>query len=287
MKVATSFRRRHNRQSGYVLMVILLILALLIIALVAIAPREAAQIRRDREEETIHRGNEYARAVKRFYRKVGRYPVRIEELESTNNTRFLRKRYTDPMTGQEFRILHYGEQKSVPKGLFGAAIGTAGAGGGAGGISTGPGGASGGLAGAIIGNTMGGGPMGGGQTTGSMGAPTFGGTVPAQGGTGTDSGDSGRAQTPGTPGSNMGTTLGSGPTFGGGPIIGVAGTKDQASIKTWNDKTNYRDWEFYYDPRFDTQQQQQQGIPGGLGQPGQQPGGGRNPNPNPGSRRPK
>ena len=286
MKLSTSFRRRRNRESGYVLMVILLILALLIIALVAIAPRQAAQIRRDREEETIHRGTEYARAVKRFYRKVGRYPVRIEELESTNNTRFLRKRYTDPMTGQEFRVLHYGEQKSVPKGLFGAAIGTGGPGGGAAGITTGPGGAGGGLPGVIIGNTMGGGPMGGGpmggQTSGGMGAPTFGGTAP--GVPGTDSGDSGRAQTPGTPASNMGTTIGSGPTFGGGPIIGVAGTKDQASIKTWNDKTNYRDWEFYYDPRFDQQQQQQQGIPGAIGQPGQQP---QNPNPNPGSRSPK
>src|SRR5213078_4652260 len=98
MRVATQFRRRHDRQSGYVLIVILLMLALMILALVAIAPREAAQIRRDREEETIHRGNEYARAVKRFFHKTGRYPTRIEELESTNNMRFLRKRYTDPMT---------------------------------------------------------------------------------------------------------------------------------------------------------------------------------------------
>jgi type II secretory pathway pseudopilin PulG len=267
MKVANSFRRRRNRQSGYVLMVILLILALLIIALVAVAPREAAQIRRDREEETIHRGTEYARAVKRFYRKVGRYPVRIEELESTNNMRFLRRRYTDPMTGQEFRILHYGEQKSVPKGLFGAPAGVAAGGAGGAGIASGGGG---GLPGAIIGNTMGGSPMGG-----SMGAPTFGGTAPG-------SGDSGQPQTPGTPASNMGSAVG-GPTFGGGPIIGVAGTKDQASLKTWNDKTNYRDWEFYYDPRFDTQQQQG-GVQGGVGQPGNPAGG---PNPNPGSKGPK
>src|SRR3954464_8519382 len=171
MRTHPLFRRRHDRQSGYILMVILLMLALLLIALVAIAPREATQIRREREEETIHRGNEYARAVKRFYRKFGRYPTRVEELENTNNTRFLRKRYTDPMTGQEFRVLHYGEQKSVPKGLFGAAIGT----GGAGGINVGA--AGGGLAGAVLGNAMGGGA----QAGGSMGAPTFGGTSPGAG----------------------------------------------------------------------------------------------------------
>ncbi|MDP9269233.1 MAG: hypothetical protein M3P27_13045, partial [Acidobacteriota bacterium] len=275
MRVATRFRRLPSPESGYVLMVILLMLALLMIALVAIAPREAAQIRRDREEETIHRGTEYARAVKRFYRKVGRYPTRIEELESTNNMRFLRKRYTDPMTGQPFRVLHYGEQKSVPKGLFGAPIGVAGsAGAGGGGLSAGAGG---GLPGAIIGNAMGGSPLGGGQasggqTGGGMGAPTFGGTAPGSSVAGSGGTTGGTA---GTPASSMGT-LGSGPTFGGAPIIGVAGTKDQTSLKTWNDKTNYRDWEFYYDPRFDTQPQPQLAVPGGVGQPGN-PAGGTNP----------
>jgi len=261
-------------------MVILLMLALLIIALVAIAPREAAQIRRDREEETIHRGTEYARAVKRFYRKVGRYPVRIEELENTNNIRFLRKRYTDPMTGQEFRVLHYGEQKSVPKGLFGAPAGLAGTGatGGAAIGGVGAGGATGGLAGAVIGNTMGGNMSGDNNAGGSMGAPTFGGTAPC-GTPGGTAGDSGQPQNIGTPASGLAT----GPTFGGGPVIGVAGTKDQMSIKTWNDKTNYKDWEFYYDPRFDTQQAQ--GVPGGVGQPGN-PGGNKNPNA-PGSHGPK
>ena len=242
MRISTSFRRRPSPESGYVLMVILLLLALLMVALVAVAPREATAIRRDREAEMIHRGTEYARAVKRFYRKVGRYPTRIEELESTNNMCFLRKRYPDPITGGEFRLLHFGEQKSTPKGLFGAAIGTTGAGVGA------P--AGGGLPGAIIGNTFGGGPSGG------MGGGTTGGQQPTS---------------PGTPAGSLSQPLGgSGPTFGGGPIIGVAGTKDQMSIKEWNGKSNYKDWEFYYDPRFD--QQQQAGAVGGVsGQPGQNP----------------
>ncbi|MBI2677215.1 MAG: hypothetical protein HYX28_00365 [Candidatus Koribacter versatilis] len=281
MKVSSHFSRPNRRlDAGYVLMVILLMLALLIISLLAIAPREATQIRREREAETIRRGNEYARAVKRFYRKVGRYPVRIEELENTNNTRFLRKRYVDPMTGQEFRVLHYGEQKSVPKGLFGAPMGVTG-GGGIGGV--GAGGAGGGLPGAIIGNAMGGGA----SAAGSMGAPAFGGTAP-----GGNSDQSRSPQSPGTPASSLSSPLGGGTTFGGGPIIGVAGTKDQASIKDWNGKTNYRDWEFYYDPRFDQQQQPQGvGLPNGLGQPNNtgQPAGGQRPNNPPpgGSRGPK
>lgn len=231
MRVSRSFRGRHGGQAGYVLIAVLLLLALLIIALVAIAPREATAIRRDREIEAIHRGTEYAKAVKRFYRKFGRYPTRLEELENTNNMRFLRRRYTDPVSGQEFRILHYGEQKSVPRGLFGAPFGASGAGGIAGG----------GLPGAVLGNTMGGGASQpgatrpGGQATGGVGA-----------------------------------SLGSGPVFGGGPIIGVAGVKDQTSLKDWNGKTNYKDWEFYYDPRFDLQAQQPGGA-GGIPQPAGSP----------------
>ena len=32
------------------------------------------QMKRDREEEMIHRGTEYARAIKKYYKKFGRYP---------------------------------------------------------------------------------------------------------------------------------------------------------------------------------------------------------------------
>lgn len=250
MRISSRFARRHSRDSGYVLIAILLMLALLIIALAAVAPRQATQIRRDREEEAIHRGTEYAKAVKRYFRKFGRYPTRIEELESTNNTRFLRKRFKDPITGEDFRILRYGEQKSVPRGLFGAPLGATGAGGLAGG----------GLAGAVIGNALGGGAQAGGQ----------------------------QPQSPGTPASSMSQPLGSGQTFGGGPIIGVAGVKDQTSLKEWQGKTNYKDWEFYYDPRFD-QQAQQGGVPGGIPQPvgsplnPQSPQSPQQPNPQPNS----
>src|SRR5258708_16513386 len=60
-----------------------------------------------------HRGTAYMRAIQHFYKKLGRYPMRVEELEDTNNVRYLRKRYKDPMnkdpaTGQEkdFKLLH-------------------------------------------------------------------------------------------------------------------------------------------------------------------------------------
>src|SRR5205814_7869921 len=52
-----------------------------------------------------HRGVQYSRAIRRYVKKVGRYPSRIEELEDTNNIHFLRRRYKDPITGKDFKLL--------------------------------------------------------------------------------------------------------------------------------------------------------------------------------------
>src|ERR1700688_4629166 len=79
------------------------------------------QVKRNREEELIHRGVQYSRAMKHFVKKFGRYPTRLEELENTNQVRFLRKRYKDPITGKDFKLLHVGEvQMSFGAGIPGA-----------------------------------------------------------------------------------------------------------------------------------------------------------------------
>lgn len=102
-------RRRARGQEGYILLVLMLMAALILIGLAMEAPAIGTQIRRDREQELIHRGAQYARAIKRYYKKFGAYPVRIEQLENTNNIRFLRKKYKDPITGQDFRLLRFGD----------------------------------------------------------------------------------------------------------------------------------------------------------------------------------
>src|SRR6202140_5300069 len=101
------------RQRGYMLITLMLALALITIGLLTVLPEIGQQIRRDREEEMRHRGTAYMRAIQHFYKKNGRYPSRLEELENTNNIRFLRKRYKDPIsrdpdTGKErdFKLLH-------------------------------------------------------------------------------------------------------------------------------------------------------------------------------------
>src|SRR5215470_1148261 len=95
---------------GYILLSIMLLMTLMVIALTIEAPRIAQQIKREREEELIHRGNEYKNAIKKYFRKFGRYPNTLEQLENTNNMRFLRQRYKDPFTGKDdWRLLHVGE----------------------------------------------------------------------------------------------------------------------------------------------------------------------------------
>src|SRR5436309_7033513 len=84
-------------QQGYVLLVLLLFLAVLSIAALKIVQDFKFQYQRDREQEMIHRGVQYSRAIKNYYKKFGRYPTRIEDLENTNNLRFLRKRFKDPI----------------------------------------------------------------------------------------------------------------------------------------------------------------------------------------------
>ncbi len=44
-----------------------------------------------------------------YYKKFGRYPTRLEDLENTNNQRYLRKRYKDPITGKDFSCCILGE----------------------------------------------------------------------------------------------------------------------------------------------------------------------------------
>ena len=55
---------------------------------------------REKEEELIFRGNQYARAVNLYQRKFGTaYPPSFEALV---DGRFLRKKYKDPITGEDF-----------------------------------------------------------------------------------------------------------------------------------------------------------------------------------------
>lgn len=98
-----------QRQSGYALIVILLLLAFVLISLSVAVPPVFKQAQREKEEELIFRGQQYQRAIGRFYRKFGRYPLKVEELIRTNDRNFLRRPFPDPMTPDgNWRIIRLG-----------------------------------------------------------------------------------------------------------------------------------------------------------------------------------
>jgi len=119
-------------EAGYLLVSVMFMLAILVIAMSVAAPRIAKSIQRDRELETMHRGKQYARAVKLYYKKFGAYPPNLDALVKTNEIRFLRKKYVDPTTGKdEWKPVRYGQNKApTAMGFFGQPLTGAGMGGG-------------------------------------------------------------------------------------------------------------------------------------------------------------
>ena len=70
-------------------------------------PRVAFESQREKEQVLIDRGEQYKRAIQLYFVAFKKYPSKIEDLENTNNQRFLRRRYIDPMTGKdEWRLVH-------------------------------------------------------------------------------------------------------------------------------------------------------------------------------------
>src|SRR5579872_7151615 len=96
-----------RQESGFALLVIFLIAAAVAFTMYQELPRAAFESARDKEQLLMDRGNQYKRAIQVFYAENKRYPAELKDLESTNNKRYLRRRYIDPMTGQdEWRLIH-------------------------------------------------------------------------------------------------------------------------------------------------------------------------------------
>lgn len=115
-----------NGEQGYLLIGLLFLVALMTISMAIAAPKIAREIQRQKEIETIHRGEQYKRAIQLYYRKFGRYPMTLDQLKKTDNIRFLRQEYIDPMTGKkDWKLLHLGEVRMQAMGLFGQPLGGA------------------------------------------------------------------------------------------------------------------------------------------------------------------
>jgi len=215
---------RGNRQKGYMLLAVMLLVTMMLLALTIVLPRVTQQIKREKEDELVHRGKEYAMAIKRYYHSKasnGNYPTSLDQLDGTNNLRFLRKRFKDPMTVDgEWRLIHLGEAEIK----FTAPTG---------GVP--PGGT---------------GPIGSLQTTPLGGSPS-----PTPSPSPGAPGPGGTATNPPSAGGQLGAlATTTNPAQGAGFIIGVASKSKETSIKEFNGSNQYDQWLFVFDPRLECQQ---------------------------------
>jgi type II secretory pathway pseudopilin PulG len=193
-------RRISAKDEGYAMAALLVAMAVMAVLASAAMPVWKQLSTREKEEELVFRGKQYARAIGLFQRKMGP-GVNPPTLDVLVEQRFLRKKYKDPITGDDFDpIAASANQSATPGTLPGA------------------------------------------PSTGARGQPT----------------------PPSTPqrGSSVQNPAG-GRGFGG--IIGVMSKSKAQSIRIYNGRTHYNEWQFVYVPQTTAP-----GVvaPGGRGQRG-------------------
>lgn len=271
-------RRVHSSsEEGFALVGLIVAIFIILLTLSVAAPTVVRALRREREVEAVHRANAYVNAIRRYHLKTNTYPGSIEQLEKTNNIRYLREKYTNPMTGKaDWRLIKVGENKTSVKGFFGqplAGLNTTGVGGSSSAASSGGAttGSTNGSAPNTSGSGLGGGSSFGGSSFGGensggggaasagagmtptsagsdSGSPAFG--SPSAAGSNVSSSTSGSSTTPSGSG-GLGNNSASSSSGGGASFLGVGLPTGGEAILVVNEKTTYSEWEFLYDPRIE------------------------------------
>jgi type II secretory pathway pseudopilin PulG len=92
------------QERGYAMAALLVGLSVMAVLMGVMLPVWSHMIQREKEEELIFRGNQYARAIGLFQRKFANTaPPTIDLLVEQ---RFLRKKYKDPITNDDFQPLY-------------------------------------------------------------------------------------------------------------------------------------------------------------------------------------
>jgi type II secretory pathway pseudopilin PulG len=124
-------RRSARAEVGYAMAALLVAMSVMAIMMSAAMPTWSHMIRREKEEELLFRGNQYARAINQYQRKFANAsPATLDVLIEQ---RMLRKKFKDPLSPSkdgEFQMLYLSTRAGGPQGTKGT--------GRAGGIGPGP-----------------------------------------------------------------------------------------------------------------------------------------------------
>lgn len=255
----TGPRRCGEPARGYALLVLMIMVSAMLISLTAALPSIYQQGQRQREQEAIFRGEQYARAIYLFHRRLGRYPSSIKELLDANGVHYLRKAYRDPLSPNgKWRFIHAAANGMLIDSWTQPMITPA--------TPNGPGILTNPNAFPLAQNGMNSGPQPGMAAAGENALGS----------------QSGRKKTKHPPSSCTGSSdSGQTGVLLGAFIAGVAPCSDRQSIIAFNHKDHYDDWEFlgakyvpYQLPKATSQNSGLSrpgttGLPGQSGSPGQ------------------
>jgi len=219
MKLGGQAPRASARNSGYAMVALLVAMSIMAVMMTVAMPVWKQNVQREKEEELIFRGKQYMHAITLFGRKfANQQPPNLDVLVEQ---RFLRKKYKDPITNQDFDVIRANQAQP----------------------------------GAVQPGTV----PGRGGSTGSASITNIG------------AGGQASPQAAGRGTSPIGTP-GAGPAGG---ITGVASKSKDKSIRIYNGRTHYNEWQFVYQPPQQTPGAGAPGVgvPGQRGGQGQQPGG--------------
>ena len=112
MKARSQRTAVHRSERGYALLMVVFLVTVLLISAIAVAPNILTEGKREKEKEMIWRGKQYARGVKLYYRKMGRFPTTLDDLTKpkVGSLRFMRQTYKDPMNKEDgaWRLIYVG-----------------------------------------------------------------------------------------------------------------------------------------------------------------------------------
>jgi type II secretory pathway pseudopilin PulG len=116
-----------TRSSGYAMVALLVAMSIMAVMLTVAMPVWKHNVQREKEEELIFRGKQYIHAIELYGRKFANTPP--PSLDALVEQRFLRKKFQDPITGQDFDLVRAnqtpqpgtGGQPSATPGRGGAA----------------------------------------------------------------------------------------------------------------------------------------------------------------------
>ena len=91
-----------RREEGFIMVALLVSMAVAAVWMTVLVPKWTTQALRQKEDDLIFRGEQYARAIALYYTKNQAYPPTVDILVTQ---KFLRRKWKDPITGKDFLLV--------------------------------------------------------------------------------------------------------------------------------------------------------------------------------------